>query len=108
MSFADKHNKTSFEVPFDTSDFEFIKCRELDANKVYTVYGYFSNTGMYGKQYTLILRDCFLNLPKHMTTIIDDFDSTDIDDIKSGKVGVKRKDYTKNNKKQYTIEWVDL
>lgn len=108
MSFADRHNKVAFEVPFDTTDFEFKKCRELESNKVYTVYGYFANTGLYGKQYTLILKECYLNLPKHMTTVLDDFEQTDVEEIKSGKVGVKRKEYTKNNKKQYTIEWVDL
>lgn len=108
MSFADRHNKVAFEVPFDTTDFEFKKCRELESNKVYTVYGYFASTGLYGKQYTLILKDFYLNLPKHMTPVLDDFEQSDIEEIKSGKVGVKRKDYTKNGKKQATVEWVDL
>lgn len=108
MSFASRHNKDHFEIPFDTSDYEFLKCRELEDDKVYTVYGYFASTGLYGKQYSLILEGFFLNLPKHMTVELDSFDLDDVKEINAHKVGIKKREYTKNNRKCYTVEWVDL
>lgn len=107
-SFADRHNKKSFDVPFDTSEFEFFKPRELD-DKIHRVYGYFSSVGMYGKQYSLILSNCFLNLPKYMTDEMDKMTSEDDTQIRDGSVGIERADYiSKNGKQCATIRWVDL
>lgn len=109
MSFAGRHNTTTFDIPFDTKNFDFVKCSELKDNKIYRVYGYFASVGNYGKQYSLITDTCYINLPKHLTDVIDDFDEEDIKDIKDGKVGVKKRDYTsKNGKDCSTIVWVDI
>lgn len=109
MSFSDRHNKKTFNTPFDTTDFDFKKCRELEDGKVYRVYGYFSSVGMYGKQYSLILRDCFLNLPKYMTDELDGFTKEDDDEIEAGKVGVVKRPYTsKTGKKCFSIVWSDI
>lgn len=109
MSFADRHNKKVFNVPFDTKNFDFIKCRELKDDETYRVYGYFSSVGMYGKQYSLILHNAYLNLPKHMTDSMDAMTTDDDNDIIAGKVGVRKRAYTsKNGKECFTIEWVDM
>lgn len=109
MSFAERHNKKNFNIPFDTSNFDFIKCRELDSSHVYRVYGYFSSVGMYGKQYSLILEHAFLNLPKHMTDTMDALTANDDADIIAGKVGIKKRSYTsKNGKDCASVEWVDM
>lgn len=109
MSFAERHNKKVFNVPFDTKDFDFIKCRELKDGVTYRVYGYFSSVGMYGKQYSLILEGCYLNLPKYMTDAMDALTSEDDSDIIAGKVGVKKRSYkSKNGKNCASVEWVDL
>lgn len=109
MSFADRHNKKSFEVPFDTSKFDFKKCRELQDDTQYRVYGYFSSVGMYGKQYSLILNDCYLNLPKYMTDTLDGFTADDDNDIRNGKVAVKKRKYTsKNGRECWSVDWVDI
>lgn len=109
MSFASRNNKATFDIPFDTSNFEFVKCAELEDGKVYKVYGYFSNVGQYGKQYSLITDTCYINLPKFMTDTLDGFDNDDVADIKAGKVGVKKRCYkSKNGKDCATVVWVDL
>lgn len=108
MSFSDRHNKKTFDVPFDTKDFEFYKCSELD-DKIHRVYGYFSSVGMYGKQYSLILEGGYLNLPKYLTDELDKFTSEDDKEIQDGKVGIEKQEYfSKNGKKCYTIKWIDL
>lgn len=109
MSFAERHNKKVFNVPFDTKDFDFIKCRELEDGKVYRVYGYFSSVGMYGKQYSLILDNAYLNLPKFMTDSMDALTADDDADIERGVVGVRKRSYkSKNGKNCATVEWVDV
>ncbi len=109
MSFAERHNKKNFDVPFDTKDFDFKKCRELEDGKQYRVYGYFSSTGMYGKQYSLILGDCYLNLPKYMTDTMDALTTEDDNDIRNGKVAVKKRAYkAKSGKDCFSIDWVDV
>lgn len=109
MSFASKHNKKTFHTDFSTDNFDFIKCRELEENKVYEVYGYFSSVGMYGKQYSLILRNAYLNLPKYMTDTLDAFTNEDDNDIRNHKVGVKKYKYkSKTGKDCYSVEWIDL
>lgn len=109
MSFASRNNVTAFNYDFDTSDFEYKKCKDLDGNKIYKVYGYFSSVGMYGKQYTLVTDKFFLNLPKYMTEQLNRFNEEDIKDIKDGKVGVQRKDYkTKQGQVAVSITWVDI
>lgn len=107
MSFAERHNKVEFSVPFDTSGFEFKKCADLKADTDYMVYGWFSSDGKYGKSYSLILSDCFLNLPKYMNGDMDDMDSTDVNDVNNGRVAVRRKDYVKDGRQHSTITWVD-
>lgn len=109
MSFASRNNKAVFEYPFDTSKFEYKKCKDLTENKTYKVYGYFSNVGQYGKQYTVVTDEFFLNLPKYMTESMDKFTDEDIADIKNGRVGFIKKSYTTGNGQQcFTITWVDL
>lgn len=109
MSFASRNNKASFEIPFDTSNFDFVKCADLQDDVTYQVYGYFSVTGQYGKQYNLITDKFYVTLPKHMTDAIDAFTDDDVADIKAGKVGIKKRIYkSKQGKDCATIVWVDM
>lgn len=109
MSFASRHNAVTFRYDFDTENFEYLKCSDLEENKTYKVFGYFSSTGMYGKQYTLVTDKFFLNLPKYMVDDMEELTEEDIKDIKNGKVGVMRNDYkSKQGRKCSTVTWVDL
>lgn len=107
MSFAERHNKNVFDVPFDTKELPFIKCVEL-ADGEHKVYGWFSTNGRYGRQYTLILRNVLLNLPKHMTDEMDSMTYEDAQAVKSGHVAVKRTDYIAQGRKCSSIRWVDI
>lgn len=108
MSFASRNNKTGFTYDFETTGFEYKKCKDLKPNTIYKVFGYFSVSGMYGKCYNLVTDKFYLNLPKHMTEQVEKFTDEDIEDIKSGKVGFIRQDYTtKTGKQCSSIQWVD-
>lgn len=110
MSFASKRNKGS-KFNIDTTDFEFRKVGSLTEDKVYPVCGVTVFKTKYGDSPAAILQDCFLNLPKHLADDIIEIlnDDEDVNAIKAGKVGIKRRDYTGKDGRQYTgIEWVDI
>lgn len=110
MSFANKRNKGS-RFNIDTSDFQFKKVRDLENDRVYPVHGVVCFKTKYGDSPAAILSDCFVNLPKHMADDIISIlnDDEDVNAIKSGAVGLKRRDYTGKDGNQYTgVEWVDI
>lgn len=108
MSFASRHNNTTFTYDFDTKGFNYLKASALDDNTIYKLYGYFFTTGSYGKQAILVTDKFYLNVPNYLVNDIEKFSDEDVTDIKHGKVGFKKSSYDKNGKTHYTIEWIDL
>ena len=115
MSFASKHNKVN-RWNIDTKGFEYRKIKDLVAedgeNVVYAVHGVMVNRGgKYGDSPSVILENCFVNLPKHMaeevSNIIDS--AEDREAIQSGKVGIEFYSYESTSGNIcYSANWVDL
>ena len=120
MSFAEKHNKTRiFEI--ETEGLEYSKpeeaFNEYGKDAVYRLDALFINRkGMYDDAPVAVVtinNDQFmLNMPAHMTEEVEKIlaDSTDIKDIKSGKVGIKLRPYhqKKFNRDCFGQEFVDI
>lgn len=115
MSFAKKYNKVS-RWNINTKGFEYKKISEIVAadgeDVTYKVYGVIiSKGGKFGPSPSVILENCFVNLPKHMTDSVDSILSSDEDmkDIIDGKVGIEFYSYSgKDNNLYYSANWVDL
>ena len=115
MSFASRHNKVN-RWNIDTKGFEYRKIKDLVAedgeNVVYAVHGVMVNRGgKYGDSPSVILENCFVNLPKHMaeevSNIIDS--AEDREAIQSGKVGIEFYSYESTSGNIcYSANWVDL
>ena len=120
MSFAEKHNKTRiFEI--ETEGLEYLKPEEAfnkyGKEAVYRLDALFINRkGNYDDAPVAVVttnNDQFmLNMPAHMTEEVEKIlaDSTDIKDIKSGKVGIKLCPYhqKKFNRDCFGQEFVDI
>ena len=120
MSFAEKHNKTRiFEI--ETEGLEYLKPEEAfnkyGKDAVYRLDALFINRkGNYDDAPVAVVttnNDQFmLNMPAHMTEEVEKIlaDTTDIKDIKSGKVGIKLHPYhqKKFNRDCFGQEFVDI
>lgn len=120
MSFAEKHNKTRiFEI--ETEGLEYLKPEEAfnkyGKDAVYRLDALFINRkGNYDDAPVAVVttnNDQFmLNMPAHMTEEVEKIlaDSTDIMDIKSGKVGIRLRPYhqKKFNRDCFGQEFVDI
>jgi len=111
MSFAKKRNKGS-KFNINTQGFDFKKLSELKDDQVYQVCGVKVFTTKYGDSPAAILKDCYVNLPKHMADDVYEIlvDDDDVDAINAGKVGLKKRSYhsDKYDKDCIGIEWVDI
>lgn len=113
MSFSiTKFNKGSkfISTPDKGVEYAYIKIDKLEKpDKVKALY---INDSKYGRQAVAFMGSYFVNLPLHMTAVVDDIlnDSEAIDAINAGKVGLVRKVYTstKDGKEHYTGEWLDM
>ena len=120
MSFAEKHNKTRiFDV--ETEGLEYVK-PEYAFNKcgrdaVYRLDALFINRkGNYDDAPVAVVtinnEKFMLNMPAHMTEEVEKIlaDSEDINDIKSGRVGIKLRPYhqKKFNRDCFGQEFVDI
>lgn len=120
MSFAEKHNKTRiFEI--ETEGLEYLKPEEAfnryGKDAVYKLDALFINRkGNYDDAPVAVVttnNDQFmLNMPAHMTEEVEKIltDSSDIKDIKAGKVGIKLRPYhqKKFNRDCFGQEFVDI
>lgn len=127
MSFAKKYNKERlFEV--DNDGIEYASGEELintyGKNTVYEVSAlYISKAGLYGdspiarvtvSSYPVDDNDYtyLLNMPKHMTDVVNDIlsEPASVNDIRNRKVGIKLYPYHSNsyNRDCVGVEWVDL
>lgn len=115
MSFATRHNKgTSWGV--NTEGYEFKKLEDLyksnGSEKVYICKGFIITKGKFGEGVSVITDGYFMNMPSHM---IDEFkeilkSEEDINDIKSGKVGIQIYTYIDKtyNKTCFGARFIDI
>jgi len=113
MGFASSHVRgNKFDI--NTEGFEFKKISEFELGKQYTVRGaLISKGGKFGDSPSLILDDCFMNLPSHALDDVKDLLSSEdaIAQCNAGKLAVEIYEYddTKfSNAKQRSIKWIDL
>lgn len=120
MSFAEKHNKTRiFDI--ETEGLEYVKPEDAfnkyGRDAVYRLDALFINRkGNYDDAPVAVVttnnEQFMLNMPAHMTEEVEKIlaDSTDINDIKSGKVGIKLRPYhqRKFNRDCFGQEFVDI
>lgn len=97
-------------------DFEYWSLKNLYAtnkvDQVYVLRGLFINTtSKYGPQGVAVLGDRYVNLPKHMTAVVEDIlqDQEAIQQINECRAGFKIYDYmNQNGNKSYSIEFVNI
>lgn len=120
MSFANKHNKGGIDWNIDSIEgFVFKNLEELykanGADYVYPVAGmYINKKSNYGPHGVIIdnVHEWLIDVPPHMN---EEFiaimgDPEDVEDIISGKVGIRIYTYIddKFKKECYNIRWIDL
>lgn len=119
MSFANKFNKGS-AFSIDTTGFEYRKLDTLEEGEIVKLYGLFINAKRTRRKKwdspVAIAENCFYNLPTYMADSVREIlaDNEAVADIKAGKVGFIRRDYTYKDQdtgedlEGIGIEWVDL
>lgn len=116
MSILQFNNSKAYFTFKDTDNFEYKELESLykeGSEVVREVRAlYINDNSMYGKAPLLVTSDCFVNLPSHMVSEIQDIVSHEsiVQDINDGKVGFKiYKYFQKKYKKEcYSIEWVEI
>lgn len=118
MGIANKYNKGSV-FQCNTDGFEYKKLQDLfdadGAETVYPVQGFYINKkSEYGDAPVAINEDCFVNLPQHLLSDVQDImkDSEAIEQIKAGGFGYMIEEYEKEVGKKkkicYGVKWVDI
>lgn len=96
----------------DTKDYTFDKLANLKDKKSYVINGFWINNSKFGKQVVLICNELkkLINLPSYLVQTFEGLQVNNeaIEQIKNGKVAFSRKEYEKNGKKYYTINFIDL
>ena len=116
MSIASKYNKnlSLFKArPRGTEEYYSLKELFNQNRKEHIVLAMYLNTkGMYGITATILTGECFINLPKHLTTTVKKMmhDDEVIDAVNNGNLGIKIYEYYSKefNKVCYSINWIDL
>lgn len=109
-----RFNKSSVYFKFKAGDdFEYKTLEDLytrDGLGVqYKVNGLYINKGLYGQEPLIVSNHCFINLPSHLTSEIQEIraDENLVQDINDGKIYIEIYEYyqTKFKKKCYSINW---
>ena len=110
MGFAKTHNHGAL-FSINTEGFEYKKISEVELNTEYTVRGAFiSKGGKYGDSPSIIMDDCFLNIPKHLVEDIRDLMTTPeaVEQVEAGLLAFSVYEYEDSNGKvQRSIKWID-
>lgn len=110
MGFAKTHaHGAKFSI--DTKGFEFKKISEFPLDTEIIVRGaLISKGGKYGDSASLILDDCFMNIPKHLVDDVRELlaDAEAIEQVESGLLAVSIYEYEDaNGAIQRSINWID-
>ena len=113
-----KFNKKAVKFDFEPGkDFEYKSLKtlysEYGKGVIYKVNALYINTsGMYGEQPLIVTDKEYVNLPTHLLETVKEIrdDEDMVNDINNGKVGFEIYEYdsNKNNRKGYSINWVEL
>lgn len=110
MGFAAAHNHGA-RFSINTEGFEFRKITEFPLETEMTVRGaLISKGGKYGDSASIILDDCFMNIPKHMVDDVKDLLSNPeaIEQVEAGLLACSIYEYKDtNDKTQRSIRWID-
>lgn len=114
-SFANEFNRERlFDI--DTSGFEYFSLEDIfdgDESRVYPCNGvYISTKGYYGDHPVIAMDDKYVNLPQHMTDMIQGIinDKRAVKAINDGLVGFSIYSYEQKRfgTTCYSIKWVDI
>lgn len=109
------HNKTmnSVEWGYETKDFPFKKCSEVELDTPMKIHGVFvtADNG-YGEGACAILDNAILNMPARFVDIVRDIiaDQEAVTEIKEGRAGIKVSTFISKKYKRtgYDIEFVNM
>ena len=110
MGFAKTHaHGAKFSI--NTEGFEFKKISEFPLDKELTVRGaLISKGGKFGDSASLILDDCFMNVPSHIMDDVKELlaDQDAIAQVEAGELAVSIYEYEdRNGATQRSIKWID-
>lgn len=110
MGFAKTHaHGAKFSI--NTEGFEFKKISEFPLNTELTVRGaLISKGGKYGDSASLILDNCFMNVPSHIMDDVKELlaDQDAIAQVEAGELAVSVYEYEdRNGATQRSIKWID-
>lgn len=108
-----KYNSTARRFSFVASpDFKYYKLRDMKADKVYPIMGWYINEkGKYGPSAAIITDRFYVNVPQHIMEKLRKMedDPEVIADVNAGKCGFQVKKYTTNTGSEgYTIEFKEV
>lgn len=110
MGFASNHAHGA-KFTINTEGFEFKKISEFPLDQEITVRGaLISKGGKYGDSASLILDNCFMNVPSHMLDDIKELlsDQDAINQVEAGALAVSIYEYEdRNGATQRSIKWID-
>ena len=110
MGFASTHNHGA-KFSINTEGFEFKKISEFPLETEMIVRGaLISKGGKYGDSASVILDNCFMNIPKHLVDDVKDLLSNEdaIAQVEAGKLACSIYEYQdSNDKTQRSIRWID-
>lgn len=68
-----------------------------------------SNKGKYGMSALIVMNDCTAWLPSHMTDVVLEIlkDDETVEDIKAGKCAISVREYEKEGRVLYSVDFVD-
>lgn len=98
--FEENYNKGNrIDWGVDIENFEYIKIKDLEVGKTYTIHGCFTHKkSNFGETGVLILSDCLLDVPSHKCEEINSLreDEKAIELIKAGKCAIEVYEYKDN------------
>ena len=113
MSLANKVNRRGGTVAdgIDTKALKYAKASEIcfEDGKPIQLFGFFFQTGKYGKSVTLVTKDLGINVPQRYVEMFESYTPEEIEQIKEGHLGIgKIYMMDTDNGKTPMLEFVDM
>ena len=111
-----KYNKETFKKAFENVNLEGkqrVTLAEIFAKRGATPKVFeailLSNKGKYGMSALIVMNDCTAWLPTHMTETVKEIlrDDETVEDIKAGKCAISVREYEKEGRVLYSVDFVD-
>lgn len=113
MSFASRHAHKGplFTYRLPEGETTYIRLKDLEKGKKYEIKGFYINkSSQFGEAPALIMRDCVVNLPRHLLSDVRDIMASqdDVDAVNAGTAGFVVTEVSNDKGKFLSVEWVDL